>query len=367
MVMAGRESRTSIFLIPDRSHLSPSRVHVETAKFQNRACAPWVTSSAATMIQILLAVLIVCFSFGLGATLCFEDLKEVLRTSKRQVAIGMASQFGFMPLVSYAFAHIFGFSNSVSVGLMLVGIAPGGTTSNLFTYLSKGNVALSIVMSALSTLASFGTMPLLLLVYVETSFTDEQIKIPWATIAVSLLLVIVPVTLGIVLKTKSDKWAKRAEIAGAIIGTAFIIAALVVGIVETDVHKSNWRVWLVGGLMEPIGAAFGYGVSYLLKLHPRDCRTVSLETGVQNSSLAIAIASLSFDGQIRDDVLVFPFMYSFFYCVNSIWIVVLYRYLAKYDPPLPGSQAEAEKNADKELVAMSSTPTSGSGRQSAMV
>eukprot|EP00041_Stephanoeca_diplocostata_P013225 m.231156 g.231156 ORF g.231156 m.231156 type:complete len:200 (-) comp19265_c0_seq2:1148-1747(-) len=119
-------------------------------------------------IAYLSAPVIFFISLALGCTLSRDDVHAVAH-QKRAVLIGWVSQFGFMPLITYAIARIFDYNALLAIGCILCGCAPGGTTSNVFTYWSRGNVALSIVMSIASTVCAFFMVPLCILIYVEST------------------------------------------------------------------------------------------------------------------------------------------------------------------------------------------------------
>jgi hypothetical protein len=101
-----------------------------------------------------------------------------------------------------------------------------------------------------------------------------------------------------------------------------------------DLFNAPASLWVSAVLMEPVGALFGYALAHSQGLSGRDSRTIAIETGVQSFTLTIAIITLSFEGQERDDVLLFPLLYGFMYIVNSSWIIVLLRYyVAPFDAP----------------------------------
>jgi len=123
-------------------------------------------------------------------------------------------RFGLMPLIAYFYANVFNFSDEHAIGLMLIASAPGGVTSNLITYWSGGDVMLSITMSAVSTILAFGMMPLLIEIYINTTFADGGLDIPYQWIFITLLLLIIPCAIGVWVRAKSEVWAKRMEKSG---------------------------------------------------------------------------------------------------------------------------------------------------------
>lgn len=158
------------------------------------------------MLTLFAVACIVIIMFAMGCTLVPMDLWLVFREKRVGIIIGMVSQFGWMPLYSFLIAKLSGVDALTAVGIVLCGSAPGGTTSNLFTYWSKGSVALSIVMSFFSNLAAIVAMPLLMVIYIEGGgFTDDELKIPYTSIVASLLMLLVPVLAGITMRVLHDK------------------------------------------------------------------------------------------------------------------------------------------------------------------
>lgn len=279
-------------------------------------------------------VVIIVLGLGLGATTTIDDFRVALSTPK-PVCIGFASQYFFMPLVAFTLAHVFNMKEEYAVGIILTGSSPGGTTSNIFTYWSKGNVALSITMSFFSNVAAFGMLPLLVFVLIKTAY-NADILIPWGSIFVGLCLIIFPCVIGLTVRHKNtelklgDKfiwqWMEKLT---TVFGIIFFIGALVLGVASyfDEIMDAPASLWVSAILMEPCGAFFGYGTAYAVGIGRKDCRTIAIETGVQSFTLTIAIIALSFEGEERDDVLLFPLLYGTMYIINSIWIVALLRFV----------------------------------------
>ena len=213
---------------------------------------------------------------GLGATLSVQEVKKTLKKWK-PLCVGMLSQFGLMPLVAFCFALALDAPNHLGLGMVLMGSAPGGSTSNLFTYWSKGDLALSISMTVVSTTCALFMMPLLLLIY-SSRFSDDDIKPDYVSTVLALAIVLVPVGLGVFFNTKWPKCGKRLALVANIVGVIFIIAAIVVGsVTETHIFDADWRTWLAAIFMLIIAAAFGYFLCFLFRQSPRVRRTVALE------------------------------------------------------------------------------------------
>jgi BASS family bile acid:Na+ symporter len=306
---------------------------------------------------VLSGVIISIISLSMGVTVTLADAKQAIETPKALV-IGWYSQFGFMPLMLYCMCHMFGFDNQTSVGAMLVGMAPGGSTSNLLTHWAHGSVALSITMSAASTstICAFFMIPLLLAVYVQTTFTDQSFTLPLVNIFFTLLLIVIPSALGIFVRevNTTKKIGGRffwqwLEVIGGVLGGIFLLAALVFGItdrVELMHFGKFWKEHICAAMVEPLGCAFGYIVSTKMGLSDRDRRAVCMETGVQNVALCIALCALSFKGCVRQNTLLMPLLCTIWYVINSAWITLLLRSRPVIETdPVPG-KSSGEKNEE---------------------
>ena len=149
----------------------------------------------------LLAMLYIGFvALAMGCAFPIGDFGIVFRTKFKGVVIGFVSQFFFMPLMSYVTARALNLNSNYAIGLVLAGMAPGGSTSNLFTFLVGGNVALSIAMSFLSTVCEIFMLPILWVVYIQSTFTDKEAEIPVLDIVITCLLILIPVVLGAVIR-----------------------------------------------------------------------------------------------------------------------------------------------------------------------
>ena len=247
-------------------------------------------------------------------------------------------------IARYAVARAADYDTLLAIGCVLCGCAPGGTTSNLFTYWAHGNVALSIVMSAASTLCSTFMIPLLVLVYIESTYsTDESIKLDYPSLFITIALILVPAALGIWLRN-SDTGARLVcgtpvweccERTGGVLGALFLVAVLVFALAtQSEFLDQGADVWVPGLLFEPIGCAVGFVLATAARLDPASRRAVSLETGVQNYTFVIAVIALSYkdDCHAQERALVFPYVASVCYIINSAWICAAFHYVS-----LPGT------------------------------
>jgi bile acid:Na+ symporter, BASS family len=281
--------------------------------------------------QAVLAAMIFVIMLGMGASLTFRDFVLALKRPYG-MAIGLLSQYGFMPLIGLVLALTLPVSDPIKIGLLIMGCMPGGTTSNIFTYFSRGNLALSVLMTVNSTLVGVVAIPFLIFAYVAilTATGSFNLVVPTQNIVVTLILLLVPVAIGMAIRKWNANIGALVELVGSALGAAFIILLLVTWV------PRNWQFLLntpaavfIGAIgLGVLGFLFGYVFAMALKLHPRNARTIALETGIQNGPLAIAIVAFTFVGTLapmQQEVMAVPALYSLFIVITSTILTFFFR------------------------------------------
>ena len=253
------------------------------ALFAPQTCL-WIKTS---WINWLLGIVM----FGMGLTLKMDDFKVVFSRPK-DIIIGFAAQFTLMPLIAFLLAKAFNLPTEIAVGVILVGTCPGGTSSNVMTYLSKGDVPLSVGMTAVSTLFAPFMTPLLTLLY-----AGQRVDVNAVAMFLSIVkVVLLPITLGLVCNYFFEKVTREIVRILPLISTVAIIM-----IIASVVSANSARLKTVGALVvivvvlhNLLGYAAGFGVGKLLRLNTTKCRALSIEVGMQNSGLATSLAATHF-------------------------------------------------------------------------
>lgn len=285
--------------------------------------------------EILLVIMVFVIMFGLGAGLTPSDFRQALRRPWGLI-IGWLTQFGIMPLLAFFLIITFLFqlpkeyAIPVAIGAMIMGSVPAGTTSNIFTYFSKGNLALSVIMTTNSTLWAILMTPLSLYIYLGLLLPEGGIaqQIPPRNIIVTLIILLIPVVLGILIRKYSANIGAVLELMGGLIGVFFILFLLSTWVPRNWglLSSTPWQTYVVA-----IGLGlFGIIIAYLLtrgfKMHPMNARTIALETGIQNGPLGIAIVLLNFSGDPTIGlVLIVPALYSLFIVLISTAVTIWFR------------------------------------------
>ncbi|MDP2423027.1 MAG: bile acid:sodium symporter family protein [Bacteroidales bacterium] len=301
--------------------------------------------------QVLLLLMVLVIMFGMGATLNFKNFRDALKKPKG-ILVGFLSQFGIMPIVAYSIAVILKLDPQNAIALILIGCLPAGSTSNMFTYFSRGDVALSISMTTASTLTAIIMTPILLGIY-ASGFAEQIIvdasgqpfKIPYINIIISLALVLIPVIGGMILLKKSPDWAKVAEEIASFTGIVIIIFLLVSVIARHGdlMLLTPWTIFVSALFVGLFGMLFGYFFSWGIKLPPRWRRTISLETGIQNGPLSFAIVLASFKAPMDSQLLWLPILYSAMIVASSSIVTLFFRKIGKNDWELYENQTIQEK------------------------
>lgn len=244
---------------------------------------PELLAPLSAAIVPLLMLVMLC----MGLTLKPADFAAVLGR-KRAVLAGLALQFSIMPLSALALSRLFGLSSELTIGMVLVGSVAGGTASNVMAFVARGDVALSVSMTACSTLASVLLTPLLLALLIGST-----VEVPAAPMLESLLRIIVlPVGLGVLLNRFAGTWVNQLTpaLAPVSVFSILLIIAAVVAVNADQITQVGPLLMLVTLLHNLTGLTLGFYCAKVLGFDSRICRTVAIEVGMQNSGLATALA-----------------------------------------------------------------------------
>lgn len=240
-----------------------------------------------TVINYLLGVVM----FGMGLTLNLQDFKIVFSRPK-DVMIGCLAQFTVMPLLAWVLARAFQLDEALALGVVLVGCCPGGTASNVITYLAKGDLALSVGMTGVSTLLAPFMTP-----FLTWALAGKSVNVDVVGMLLSILwVVILPIVVGLVVKWIWPKFTEQATDylpAFSSVAIAFIVSIVI---------AANANKLMAGGLMIVMvvilhnlcGLSLGYLIGQLLGLSDPKKRAISIEVGMQNSGLASSLATIHF-------------------------------------------------------------------------
>ena len=243
--------------------------------------------------SIIIPICLFLIMMGMGLTLVTNDFKRVLKYPKA-VGIGLTNQLILLPIIGFALANIMPLRPEYAVGVMLLVLCPGGTTSNLFTYLAKGDVALSVTMTAIASVITVFTIPIVLsfsLIYFMGSGSEFELPVV-KTMLTLVVLTIVPISVGMLIKRYAPTVADRSQVYVSRFGVMFLtFLVLFLGYVQRDIIVDAFiATGPVSVLLNLSTMALGYYSSKWFGLNWAQRTSVTLEVGLQNSTLSIFMA-----------------------------------------------------------------------------
>jgi bile acid:Na+ symporter, BASS family len=267
---------------------------------------------------------------SLGLELAREDFRRVLVVPKG-VAIGLANLLVVSPFLAFAIADLYGLAATLAVGLVLLGASPGGTTSNMFTHLARGDTALSVTMTAISSVVAVVTIPLFLGLAIEyfdaAGLTDEVSM--WGIVARVFAITIIPLAIGMRVRVRAPEWtarnAPRVKRA-AMVAFVLVVAGAVASEWET-ITEHFAAVALAALTLNVVGMTVSYAAARVARLDDRQSTAIALELGIHNGTLAIAVATI-----ISTELAIPAAVYSLFMFVTG---GVFGRVMAGRNGPVP--------------------------------
>ena len=235
--------------------------------------------------------LLMIVMFGMGLTTKPSDFAVVLKRP-RDIIIGCVAQFTVMPLLAFFLGKAFGLNDELLVGVILVGTCPGGTSSNVITYLSKGDTALSVGMTSINTLLAPFLTPMLTYLYLRTSVTVDA----WSMFLSIIQVVIVPIGLGLLVNKFFEKHTQKISDALPTVSVTAIclIVASVVSHNSEKILSTGLIIFIVVILHNLLGYLCGYLIGVLFKMDLPRKKAIAIEIGMQNSGLATSLAGSAF-------------------------------------------------------------------------
>ncbi|MBL4587625.1 MAG: bile acid:sodium symporter family protein [Flavobacteriales bacterium] len=245
------------------------------------------------LTTVLLPLALGIIMLGMGLSLTLADFKRVVVYPKA-VGVGLINQLILLPLVVFALIKLFGLQTELAVGIMILAACPGGATSNLISHLAKGDTALSITLTACSSLVTVLTIPLIVnFAIMEFMPNGESMKLDVMKTVVSVLIItIIPVSIGMLIRAKAAVFSRKMEKPVKIISAVFLTLIIIAAVLKEKDSMLDFFIQ-AGPVALALNVAMltiGFYGSKLLKLNARQSATVSIETGIQNGTLGIAVA-----------------------------------------------------------------------------
>ena len=245
------------------------------------------------LTAVFLPLALAFIMLGMGLSLTVKDFRNILIFPKAMI-IGLTNQLILLPIFGFALVQLFGLTGAMAVGIMILAACPGGATSNLITHLSKGDIALSISLTAISSFVTIVSIPLIVNFAINFFGEEGSVTLPVLETIIQIMgVTVVPVAIGMALKKRFPKLALKADrpvrIASAIIFAAVLLAAILKerdSIVEFFVLSGPVMLSL-----NILTLVVGYFLATVFILPKRQRLTISIESGIQNGTLGIMIAA----------------------------------------------------------------------------
>lgn len=244
------------------------------------------------LTQIIMPVVLALIMFGMGLSLTKQDFLELGKEPK-PVVVGLVGQLLLLPILAYAVAILFGLSQHLAIGIMILAACPGGTSSNIISHLARANLALSVSLTAVTTLVCVFTTPLIIQFAINQFDTNPAASFSLLSTTLGLIFItLLPVLLGIFLRHKFPTQAISSEPFFRRLATGFLIFMIIAITYQerANILDSLVQVLVPATTLNLVAIATGLLLGIAFKLVKRDCVTLGIEVGVQNSSMAILIA-----------------------------------------------------------------------------
>ncbi|GAB5527887.1 MAG: bile acid:sodium symporter family protein [Roseivirga sp.] len=244
----------------------------------------------------IVAVALMCIMFGMGLSLTVADFNRIVK-EPRAVLIGLTNQLLVLPLIGYALVSMLDLTPAVAIGIMILVACPGGATSNLISHLAKGDTALSVTLTALASVVTIISIPLIVQFALgEFQGGERQVKLDvLQTIGQLLMIVVMPVAIGMLIRAKATAFALKMD-RPVRIASGVLLALITLGLILKE--RSNIVPYLQQAGLPTVllclsTMALGFFSARLFKLRVRQAISISIESGIQNSALAMTIATVT--------------------------------------------------------------------------
>jgi bile acid:Na+ symporter, BASS family len=245
------------------------------------------------LATVLLPIALGIIMLGLGLSLKVEDFTRVLKFPKA-VLVGLICQMLILPFICFGIAIGFGLKAELAVGLMLLAASPGGATANLFSHLSKGNVALNITLTAVNSVLAIFTLPLIVNLSLGYFMADNDTVLPmqFKKIIEVFAIVLLPVIIGMLINAKFPNFSKKSEKPFKIASAIFLVAIIILAVLKDrdKIFEYFQQVGLAALVFNLASMSLGYFIPILLQIGKKEAIAIGMEIGIHNGTLAIFIA-----------------------------------------------------------------------------
>lgn len=246
------------------------------------------------LTSVILPASLGVIMLGMGLSLTIGDFKRVIKFPKAAF-IGLFNQIILLPIVAFLLIKLMGLSAGLAIGVMILAACPGGTTSNIITHVSKGDTALSVTLTAISTIITFFSIPFIVnfaIGYYESGDKSFQLPIP-ETIGALFLITILPVSIGMIIKRYNNSFALKMD-RPVRVASLLLFVLIIIGIIvknRAQVVDFILEAGAISILLNATTMLLGFGAAKLFALPLKQSITIAIESGIQNGTLALLIAT----------------------------------------------------------------------------
>ena len=243
---------------------------------------------------VVLPISLIIIMLGMGLSLTLDDFRR-LGKSPKPIIIGLISQLILLPLIGFLLTQVFDLTPEFAVGLMILAACPGGVTSNLITHVAKGDIALSVSLTAIASFLTVFSIPLIVNFSMDYFLTESaQIELPLLkTIIQIMVLTVIPISIGMLVRHKKPSFANRME-KGMKIASTVLFALVLISIIVTNVETIKTYLPMLGAVtltLNVLTMLIGFYLGKIGSLNLAQRISIMIESGIQNGTLAIVVAS----------------------------------------------------------------------------
>lgn len=280
------------------------------------------------LTAVFLPLALAFIMMGMGITLRVEDFSRVLKAPKA-ITLGLIAQLIMLPLAGFALVKLFGLTGGLALGLMILAACPGGPTSNLISHLAKGDLALSISLTAVSSVVTIATIPLIVNLSIGYFGEEGSVMLPVMQTIIQIMgVTIVPVSIGMFIRSRNPRLTKMAERPVKLASALFFTLIMVAAILQERENLVEFMI-LTGPAalsLNLLTMGIGYGLALIFALPVRQRMSVTVESGIQNGTMGIMIAATL----LQNSVATIPIaIYSLLMFVTAIGVIAAGNRLIK--------------------------------------
>ncbi|MCH8557806.1 MAG: bile acid:sodium symporter family protein [Balneolia bacterium] len=280
------------------------------------------------LTAVFLPLALAFIMMGMGITLRVEDFGRVLKAPKA-ITLGLSAQLILLPLAGFALVKLFGLTGGLALGLMILAACPGGPTSNLISHLAKGDLALSISLTAVSSVVTIATIPLIVNLSIGYFGEEGSVMLPVMQTIIQIMgVTIVPVSIGMFIRSRNPRLTKMAERPVKFASALFFTLIMVAAILQERENLVEFMI-LTGPAalsLNLLTMGIGYSLALIFALPVRQRMSITVESGIQNGTMGIMIAATL----LQNSVATIPIaIYSLLMFVTAIGVIAAGNRLVK--------------------------------------